>query len=66
MTPRRVFAQTHEPHNGPTVLARLHHYGGLAASQSRLRLVTLLGVGGLILLNGPTLSPPVSCWRTGP
>jgi hypothetical protein len=29
----------------------LHHYGGLSGSQARLRLITLLGVGGLIVLN---------------
>ena len=51
-TIRRLFSQPHETHNGPTLLAQLHHYGGASGSQSRLRLVTLLGIGGLVVLNG--------------
>jgi len=51
-TMRRLFSQTHETHNGPTLLAHLRHYGGVSGSQSRLRLVTLLGIGGLVVLNG--------------
>ena len=34
------------------LLGYLHHYSGVSGSQSRLRLITLLGVGGLVVLNG--------------
>jgi len=48
----RLLAQTHKTHNGSTLLAYVHHNVGLSGSQSRLRLITLLGIGGLIVLNG--------------
>jgi hypothetical protein len=49
MTPKRSFAQSHKTHNDSTLVAHLHHYVGLSGSQSRLRLVTLLGIGGLVV-----------------
>ena len=51
-TLRRLFAQTPKTHNDSTLLSYLHHYGGVSGSQSRLRLITLLGIGGLVVLNG--------------
>ena len=51
-TPRRLFAQTAKTHNGSALFAYLHRYGGVSGSQARLRLITLIGIGGLIVLNG--------------
>lgn len=34
------------------LVTHLHHYAGVPGSQSRLRVMTLLGVGGLVVLNG--------------
>jgi hypothetical protein len=51
-TPKHLFAQTRKTPNNAMLLTRLHHYAGVPGSQSRLRLITLFGVGGLVVLNG--------------
>ena len=51
-TLRRFLDHARRIANNPSRFAYLHHYGGLSESQSRLRVVTLLGVAGLIILNG--------------
>ena len=49
---RHSLVHIHRVPNGPTRLAYFHNYQGLTGPQGRLRLITLIGVGGLIVLNG--------------
>ena len=51
-TPKHLFSQTHEPRNNSTPFTSLHRSGGVPGSESRLRLITLIGIGGLVVLNG--------------
>lgn len=48
----RHFLLHHRGPDDPSRFAYLHNVQGLSAEQDRLRLITLVGVGALIVLNG--------------
>ncbi len=47
-----LLAAKHKERNDLTLVAHRDQYAGVSVPQPRLRLVTLVGVGGLIVLNG--------------
>ncbi len=49
---RHFPVQAHGAPNDPSRFTHLHNFGSLTSPQERLRLITLIGVGGLIVLNG--------------
>lgn len=49
---RHFLVHVHRGPNDPSRFAYLHNLRGLTSPQERLRLITLVGVGALIVLNG--------------
>ena len=49
---RHFLVHTHRAPNDPSRFPHLHNFRGLTSPQERLRLITLIGVGALIVLNG--------------
>ena len=49
---RHFLVHTHKAPNDASRFSYLHNFRGLTSPQERLRLITLMGVGALIVLNG--------------